>query len=128
MAKKKWQPADLEEIRAILEQRLQALLERAEATAPELQSTNPGALADPSDMAAYEFDQGFEIRIKERERKLIRKIRKALKRIEEGTYGICEECGERIGLERLRARPVTTMCIDCKEDQEFMEKLESGRK
>jgi DnaK suppressor protein len=62
------------------------------------------------------------LRIRDRERKLIFKIQEALTRIDEGTFGICEECGEEIGIERLKARPVTTLCIECKSSQEVEEK------
>jgi DnaK suppressor protein len=63
------------------------------------------------------------LRIRDRERKLISKIKEALERIEDGTYGYCEACGEPIGEKRLRARPVTTLCIDCKARQEKQEKV-----
>jgi DnaK suppressor protein len=63
------------------------------------------------------------LRIRDRERTLIGKIREALERIEDGTYGICEECGEEITAERLKARPVTTLCIECKKRQETEEKV-----
>jgi DnaK suppressor protein len=63
------------------------------------------------------------LRIRDRERKLIGKIKEALERIEQGTYGICEDCGEEISTERLKARPVTTLCIDCKKTQETEEKV-----
>lgn len=127
MSKKKWQQNDLKEIRSVLEERLETLLQSAEATVPDLKKTNPGAIADPGDMAAHEFEQGFGVRLKERERKLIRKIRKAISHMDDESYGICEDCGEPIDLQRLKARPVTTLCIDCKEDQEFMERLEMNR-
>ena len=77
---------------------------------------------EPADRAALESDRNAELRIRDRERKLINKIEEALQRIEDGVYGVCEECGEEIGVERLRARPVTTLCIDCKAEQEEEEK------
>jgi DnaK suppressor protein len=77
---------------------------------------------DPTDRAAMESDRNFLLRIRDRERKLISKIREALERIDEGTYGICESCGEDISEQRLKARPVTTLCIDCKKRQEANEK------
>ena len=80
---------------------------------------------DPIDRASLESDRNFLLRIRDRERKLIVKIKKALERIEEGTFGICERCGEEISEERLKVRPVTTFCIDCKEEQENEEKLMS---
>jgi DnaK suppressor protein len=80
-------------------------------------------LPDPSDRASLESDRNFTLRIRDRERKLIVKIREALDRIEDGTYGICEECEEEISAERLKARPVTTLCIECKKRQETEEKV-----
>jgi DnaK suppressor protein len=79
---------------------------------------------DPTDRASLEFNRNFMLRIRDRERKLITKIDEALKRIEVGTYGLCEECEEPIGVERLKARPVTTLCIDCKAAQEAQEKIQ----
>lgn len=77
---------------------------------------------EPADRAALESDRNATLRIRDRERKLINKIEEALQRIEEGAYGICEECGDEIGVERLRARPVTTLCIQCKAEQEAEER------
>ena len=78
---------------------------------------------DPTDRASLESDRNFLLRIRDRERKLIVKINEALARIEEGTFGICEMCGEDISEERLKARPVTTLCIDCKKTQETEERV-----
>lgn len=77
---------------------------------------------EPADRAALESDRNATLRIRDRERKLISKIEEALQRIEDGSYGVCETCGEDIGVERLRARPVTTLCIQCKADQEAEER------
>ena len=79
--------------------------------------------ADPADRATAESDRSFTLRIRDRERRLIRKIQSALQRIEDGSYGICEECGEEIGVPRLKARPVTRLCINCKAKQEEDETL-----
>jgi len=81
---------------------------------------------DPTDRAALEFNRNFMLRIRDRERKLITKIDEALERIEDESYGLCEECEEQIGVERLKARPVTTLCIDCKAAQEAQEKKHSA--
>jgi len=82
---------------------------------------------DILDRAVYEGQRAFAFRIRERERFLIWKIKDALHRIEEGTYGICEECGEDIPIARLKARPVTNYCLDCKTRMEAQEKsLENG--
>jgi DnaK suppressor protein len=80
---------------------------------------------DPTDRASLESDRNFLLRIRDRERKLIVKINEALARIEDGTFGICEMCGEDISEERLKARPVTTLCIDCKTEEEEKEKIGS---
>ena len=83
--------------------------------------------ADILDRAVHEGQRAFSFRIRERERFLIRKIKDALRRIEEGTYGICEECGEDIPIARLKARPVTNYCLDCKTRMEAQERsLENG--
>ena len=79
------------------------------------------SFADPGDRASWESESTRDLRIRDRERKLVEKIDEALARIVEGTFGECEECGELIGLGRLRARPVTTHCIACKEEQEAEE-------
>ena len=79
--------------------------------------------ADVSDQASAEADQNFSMRIKEREQKLLKKIDEALDRMDKQTYGICERCEEEIPYERLKARPVTTLCIACKTLQEQEEKI-----
>lgn len=77
---------------------------------------------DPTDRATLESDRNFMLRIRGRERKLILKIEEALERIEDGSFGICDKCGEDISEQRLKARPVTTQCIDCKKKEEAVEK------
>lgn len=77
---------------------------------------------DPTDRASLETDRNFMLRIRDRELKLIKKIKKALDRIDKGTFGVCESCGDSIGEKRLKARPVTTQCIDCKEAEEATER------
>lgn len=78
------------------------------------------AFPDVSDQASAEVDQNFSMRIREREQKLLKKINEALDRMSAATYGICERCGGDIPYKRLKARPVTTLCIECKtlEEQE----------
>ncbi|MDA8213779.1 MAG: TraR/DksA C4-type zinc finger protein [Nitrospiraceae bacterium] len=75
------------------------------------------------DQASAEIDRNFMLRLKGRERQLLKKIDEAIEKIDSGTYGICEACGEAINIKRLDARPVTTMCIECKTEQEEEEKL-----
>jgi len=78
-------------------------------------------LLDSGDIATVELNQSFTIRLREREEKLLKKIDSALGRIDDGSFGTCEECGEEIEVKRLIARPVTTLCIDCKSRQEAEE-------
>ncbi|MCG2722334.1 MAG: TraR/DksA C4-type zinc finger protein [Thermodesulfovibrionales bacterium] len=82
--------------------------------------------SDLGDQASAEIDRNFMLKIKGRERKLIKKIEEAVERIDEGIFGICDKCGEEIDIRRLEARPVTTMCIECKTVQEEEEKLREG--
>ena len=77
---------------------------------------------DPTDRASIESDRNFILRLRERERMLLTKIDEALERIETGEFGVCESCGSDIGAKRLEARPVTTLCIECKTKSEAMEK------
>lgn len=78
--------------------------------------------ADPNDRASQESDIALELRNRDRERKLIKKVEESIARIENGEYGYCESCGVEIGLKRLEARPTATLCIDCKELEERKEK------
>ena len=79
------------------------------------------SFADPADRASWESESTRGLRIRDRERKLLEKIDAALQRLVDGTYGECEECGDMISIGRLRARPVTTLCIQCKAEQEEKE-------
>jgi len=112
----------LKEFKKLLEQQLDELVADAGKTASEMadEKTN---FPDPTDRASLESDRNFELRIRDRERRLIGKIREALQRIDDGEFGFCESCEEEIGAARLKARPVTTMCIDCKTEQERQEKI-----
>ena len=112
----------LEFFRKLLNERFEDLLNEANKTVSGM-TAHKENLPDPSDRASLESDRNFTLRIRDRERKLIVKIREALERIEQGTYGICEECGEEISAERLKARPVTTLCIECKKREEMEEKV-----
>jgi len=115
----------LEKFKALLIERKSVLLEEAKDTMVEM-TDDEEAFPDPNDRATLESDRNRTLRIRDRERKLISKIDKALERVEDGTFGICEECGEEITDARLKARPVTTLCIDCKEEQEKQEKARQG--
>ncbi len=113
---------NLEDFKKLLEDQLEQLLQEAGKTVSEMTDEN-GNFPDPTDRASLESDRNFELRIRDRERRLIMKIRAALARIEKGTFGVCEACEESIGIGRLRARPVTELCIDCKTEQERKEKI-----
>ena len=115
-------PKKLENFRELLDGKLGELLSEATKTVTGMTSYEE-TFADPTDRATLESDRNFTLRIRDRERRLIAKIKEALERIENGTYGICETCGEEISEARLKARPVTTLCIDCKTRQEIDEKV-----
>ncbi len=100
---------------------LEELLSQADETVSGMTSPKEN-FPDPTDRASLEADRNFMLRIRDRESKLILKVKKALVRIEIGTFGICEACGEDISFDRLKARPVTTQCIDCKTKEENLEK------
>jgi DnaK suppressor protein len=111
----------LQQIRKKLLRQKEELLSGAGQT----RNTMPEETAFPElgDQASAEIDRNFILRLRDRERKLLKKIEDAIEKIDTGAYGICESCGQPIGLSRLEARPVTTMCIDCKTEQEEEEKL-----
>lgn len=108
----------------LIEQKKTLLLGAIEALneLPGGQTTFP----DLGDQATAEIDRNFMLRLKGRERKLLKKIDEAIERIEQGVFGICDKCGLEIDVRRLEARPVTTMCIECKTLQEEEEKLREG--
>ena len=105
----------------LLGARRRELLQEAERTVGGMTEGKEN-FPDPTDRASLESNRNAMLRIRDRERKLISKIDDALKRIEDGSYGICESCDGPIGLDRLKARPVTTLCIACKSDQEAEER------
>jgi len=112
---------DLQFFRDKLYEMLNEIQEKGQNTIENM-SDGHEQYADPADRASLESDQYFTLRLRDRDRKLINKINEALERIEDATYGICEGCGEDISIPRLKARPVTTLCIDCKSKQEEQEK------
>ncbi len=112
----------LEYFRSVLQEEMQSLLDEAGKTVSEMTADTTN-FPDPNDRATQESDRTFELRIRDRERRLINKIHEALQRIDDGTFGTCDICGEEIGEGRLNARPVTTLCIDCKIEEERKEKL-----
>jgi DnaK suppressor protein len=119
------EPDRLEFFRQLLQERLQEILGEADKTRIDMTGSGSGSAApfpDPTDRASLETDRNFTLRIRDRERKLITKIREAMERLDAGTYGLCELCGGEIAEKRLIARPVTTMCIACKSSQEALER------
>jgi DnaK suppressor protein len=104
----------------------QDLLTEAEHTLTSKISSEKESFPDPTDQAVAELDNNFVLRLRGREQKLLKKIDDAISRIDSGVYGVCESCGEQISMKRLEARPVTTLCIDCKTRQEEEEKLQAG--
>ena len=112
----------LEEKRKILRH----LEELSSSSEQGLESSNP-ASGDPADQAMAEISQANLQKIGKREKYLLKKIEHAMAKCEEGTYGECESCGEEIGVPRLTARPVAQLCIDCKTEQESLERRFSSR-
>ena len=112
---------DLDYFRELLQGMLGEAQQKGDATLDEMTDSSE-VFADPADRATAESDRAFTLRIRDRERKLIKKIRSALNRMEEGSFGVCDECGDDIGVPRLKARPVTKLCINCKSKQEEDEK------
>ena len=120
--KEKFMNAKMKEyFRQKLESWKNELLKESSQTLNNLQTENE-AKPDMTDRASEEIDRTFELRTRDRERKLINKIDAALRRIEDGTYGYCEETGEPIGLKRLEARPVATLSLEAQEMHEKAEK------
>lgn len=113
---------DLKKFRELLEQKRKFVLDRARKTLTEDMALDPNDLPDEMDLASSEYLQSFEFRLRGREKYHLAKLERALKKIDQGIFGICEECEEPISKKRLEARPETGMCIRCKEDQERDEK------
>ena len=114
-------PDKLEMFKGLLTQRIDDLLSEAYKTVTDMTDEKEN-FPDPNDRASLESDRNFELRIRDRERKLIRKMQEAIQRIDNGTFGLCERCGGPISEKRLIARPVTTLCIECKTKEEKLER------
>lgn len=123
MAKTTLTKEKAEFFRHMLTQKIDELLGEAEKTVSEMTYGVTENYPDPNDRASLESDRNFELRIRDRERKLILKMQEAIKRMDDGVFGICEVCMGPISEKRLMARPVTTLCIECKMKQEKIEKL-----
>ncbi|MGB5245307.1 MAG: RNA polymerase-binding protein DksA [Woeseia sp.] len=111
----------LEHFRDILLSWKRELMNEVDRTLHHMQD-EAANFPDPNDRATQESEFGLELRTRDRERKLLRKINQALSRIDDGSYGYCEETGEEIGLKRLEARPVATLCLEAQERRELAER------
>ncbi len=107
--------------RETLNKMLDDILQKGQETIEDMTESGEN-YADPADRATAESDRAFTLRLRDRERKLIKKIQQAIQRIDDGDFGVCHACGDDISVARLKARPVTTLCIACKSKQEEDEK------
>lgn len=114
---------DLDRFKKLLQERRKAIVDAAETMRDSGISFEQADLPDEIDLASTETDQSINLRLHDRELTLLRKIDRTIKKIDDGVFGICEHCGEEIGVKRLEARPVAEVCIRCKEE---MEKVEKG--
>jgi len=110
--------AEIKQVKKILDERRQEVMRNAQKTLGEGIQLDAAELPDDMDLASSEYLQYFNLRLRGREKIYLKKIERALARIDEGMFGLCDECGEPIGLERLLVRPEATLCIRCKEAQE----------
>ena len=113
---------DLKKFRELLETKRNAVVENAKKTLTDNMVLDPNDLPDEMDLASSEYLQSFEFRLRGREKAHLAKLDLALRKIDDGSFGICTECEEPINKKRLEARPETQLCIRCKEDQERDEK------
>ena len=113
----------MEEFRRQLIEKRDEILNEADKTLSEM-TVQSAYIPETNERATVESGRRFELRIHDREQKLLLKIEEALERVEDGKYGVCESCGRNIGEKRLEARPVTTFCIVCKTIQEKREKIQ----
>lgn len=116
----------LQHIENILLAWRQSLMEEVDKTMTHMKDEAANVYADPADRATQEEEFSLELRTRDRERKLLKKIEDALERLHSEDFGYCEACGIEIGLKRLEARPTATLCIDCKTLSEIKEKQNQG--
>jgi len=112
----------LKKFKTLLTEKRDEIVKKAKQTLEEDMALDANDLPDEMDLASSEYLQSFTFRLRGREKTFLDKISKALQKIEDGTFGKCEECEEEFSVKRLEARPETTLCIRCKEDQERHEK------
>jgi DnaK suppressor protein len=114
--------SELKRFRADLEEKRDAVIRRARETMDQDMTLDASELPDEMDLASSEYMQSFTFRLRGRERVFLQKIEKAIKKLDEGVFGVCDDCEEPISAKRLEARPETELCIRCKEDQERNER------
>jgi DnaK suppressor protein len=114
--------SDLKRFKEDLEEKRKQIIENAKDTLAEDMTLDANDLPDEMDLASSEYLQSLTFRLRGREKVFLEKIDRALNKIDDGTFGACEECGEEINIKRIEARPETTLCIKCKEEQERAEK------
>jgi DnaK suppressor protein len=113
---------ELKKFQELLEEKRKDVLDRARRMLDEGMVLDANDLPDEMDLASSEYIQSFEFRLRGREKSLLSKLDLALKKTEDGSFGVCVICAEPIGKKRLEARPETSLCIKCKEDQEREER------
>lgn len=113
---------EVERFRSLLEEQLAALLGQGMAVVHQLAGDGGDEIPDPNDRATVEEVRNWTLRLRDRDRRLIAKVQEALARLDAGTFGTCTACGRPISPARLRARPVTDQCIDCKTAAERVER------
>lgn len=112
----------LKKFKELLSGKREDIVRRAQQTLNEDMTLDSNELPDEMDLASTEYLQSFTFRLRGREKTFLKKIQRALDKIEAGTFGLCEACDTQISIKRLEARPETTLCIKCKEEQEREEK------
>ena len=113
---------ELKKFQELLDEKRKGVLERARQMLSEGMVLDANDLPDEMDLASSEYLQSFQFRLRGREKAFLDKIGKAIDKIDKGAFGVCDDCGEKISVKRLEARPETALCIRCKEDQERVEK------
>ena len=109
---------EVTQYRSLLQHQLADLVGQGEQVVRQMVGRDAEEIPDPNDRGTVESERNWALRLGDRDRRLAAKIEAALERLEQGTFGICESCGKAIGAARLKARPVTTLCIDCKTESE----------
>jgi DnaK suppressor protein len=113
---------ETERYRTLLETQLESLVGQGAQAVHEMSGTGGEEIPDPNDRATVEEGRNWSLRLRDRDRRLLAKVQQAIERLDTGTFGLCTACGKPISPARLRARPVTDLCIDCKTESEGVER------